>query len=786
MLEKPQAVNVKPPVHSDTRDRSRFVSLLLLLPMVAVAGASIGGLAVSNAASTSLQRAEAIDVQLANVHEHVRDAALSGTAFLVSHAADDAVSLKLAGQQVDVELATLKSSPDLSSSEESALAVVLRAWHVTSSARSAVLASGAESASPVAVLLRPVVEAQLNTSLTEVTAQLTTLEALNAAEVAARQHQGDATQAASALAIAVAIMIGFVGALWLLRQLKERQETVRRRERRLSALVEHASDGILVIDGDGQVAFVTPSFGEEFFDAGAGAMNFDGMVHPDDREHTSKAWQRVTSGGGGTVSEVEARLLRLDGEWRHAWVKLTNRLDDPGVDGIVLNVTDVSDRHEFEKKLTHQALHDALTGLPNRDLLRHRMERATANAGHEEHSVLYLDCDDLKRINDTFGHAAGDQYLAEVGRRFVACVRPEDTVARLGGDEFAILQESTGAAGAVLVANRIIGTLGSPIVIRGKALHPSASIGVASGQLGALHPETLLADADLAMYFAKREGKGGYRVFAEAMRTDLVDRLALGEDLSQAIESASLQVEYQPIIDMQTGAIVGAEALARWHHPSRGWVGPDTFIPLAEELGLVERIDQWVLREACTMGRAWAQDGLPQLKMAVNLSGRDLEQPDLVEQIARILHETEFPAGQLELELTEGVAIYESSGAQETLKALQSLGVHLAIDDFGTGYSALSRLRNLPFDQLKVDKAFVDDIDLAQHAPMLVDTILEMAHVLGLEVVAEGVETATQADYLRERGCDFAQGYLFSRPLGAAEMAILLKGQLLEVLALPA
>ena len=400
--------------------------------------------------------------------------------------------------------------------------------------------------------------------------------------------------------------------------------------------------------------------------------------------------------------------------------------------------------------------------------------------------MLFLDCDDFKRVNDTFGHAAGDQYLVEVSGRFVASVRPEDTVARLGGDEFAILLESTGVAGAILAAQRIVGALGPPIIIEGKAVHPSASIGVASGQLGALHPETLLADADLAMYFAKRAGKGGYRVFAEEMRTELVDRLELGEDLRQAIESTALQVEYQPIIDLQTGSIVGAEALARWDHPSRGWVGPDTFIPLAEELGVVERIDQWVLREACTVGRAWIEDGLPEFKMAVNLSGRDLEQADLVEQIARILHETGFPAGQLELELTEGVAINESSGAQETLEALQSLGVHLAIDDFGTGYSALSRLRSLPFDRLKVDKAFVDDIDRVHRGAMLVDTILEMAHVLGLDVVAEGVETTSQLDYLKERGCQFAQGFLFGRPMGPAALTTLLKRQRLAVLALPA
>jgi diguanylate cyclase (GGDEF)-like protein/PAS domain S-box-containing protein len=754
--------------------------------MVVVAGVSIGGLAVNNSASATLQRTGVIDVQLANIREHLRDAALSGTAFLVSHAAHDATALTVAGKQVDAGLAALGSSPDLSSSEQSALSVVLRAWRVTNGARAAVLTSGAATASAVDVLLRPVVEDNLNTSLTEVTAQLTALDDLIAADVTARQSQRDATQTASALAIAMAITIGFVAALWLLRQLKERQQMVRRRERRLSALVEHASDGILVIDRSGHVAFVTPSFDEEFFDDSAGAKAFDAMVHPDDRDHTSKAWQRVMSGGGGTVSEVETRLLRLDGEWRHAWVKVTNRLDDPAVDGMVLNVTDVSERHEFEKKLTHQALHDALTGLPNRDLLRHRMELATGSAGQEEHSVLYLDCDDFKRINDTFGHAAGDQYLIELSKRFVASVRPEDTVARLGGDEFAILLENTGPTGAVLTAKRIIGALDFPILIEGKELHPSASIGVASGRLGALRPETLIADADLAMYFAKREGKGGYRLFADEMRTKLVDRLELGEDLRRAIDSIALGVEYQPVIDLQTGGIAGVEALARWDHPSRGWVGPDTFIPIAEELGLIERIDQWVLRKACTVGRAWIEDGLPPFRMAVNLSGRDLEQPDLVEQVARILNETGFPAEQLDFELTEGVAINESSGAQATLEALHSLGVHLAIDDFGTGYSALSRLRDLPFDRLKVDKAFIDDIDRGADGPMLVDTILEMAHVLGLDVVAEGVETDTQAHYLRQRGCDFAQGFLFSKPMSDDEMAMLLRRQQLPVLALPA
>lgn len=743
--------------------------------MVVVAVASGVGLAVNNAASTALASANHIDVQLLSVREHLHEVALGGTAYLLGHSREDSAALATAARQVDDDLAGLNSATGLSSQEASALAVIVQAWQSTNRARAAVLASAADD------LHRPTLADHLNSELILVALQLGALDVLNAADVSVRQQQRDATQTASGVAIAVAIVIGFVGALWLLRQLRERQAAVRSRERRLSALVENASDGILVIAGDGQVGFVTPAFSADFVDNIPGTANFEGMIHPDDREHASKARHRVIAGGRGTVSEVEARLMRRDGEWRHVWVKLTNRLDDPAVDGIVLNVNDVSERHEFERQLTHQALHDALTGLPNRDLLSHRMERAAANPGRQVHSVLYVDCDNFKRVNDTLGHPAGDRFLAEVSARLVGCVRPEDTVARLGGDEFAILLENAGADAAVLAAERIIVALAPPVVIGGKEVHGSASVGVASGRLGSAHSETLLGDADLAMYFAKRAGKGRYRVFADAMRADSLDRLELGEDLRQAIEAMDLAVAYQPIIDLRTGTIVGAEALARWQHPSRGWVGPDTFIPLAEELGLVDRVDAWVLRQACTQGLAWTEDGLAPFTMAVNVSGRDLERPDLVEQVARILQETGFPPGRLELELTEGVAINESTGAEETLDALKSLGIHLAIDDFGTGYSALSRLRSLPFDKLKVDKAFVDDIGLTQ-APMLVDTILDMATVLGMQVVAEGVETTAQAEYLRARDCDFAQGYLFNRPMSGAELGVLLEDQRPKVL----
>jgi len=770
------ALTVNPPLPHDRREHSRLVSFLLLFPMVVVGGASIAGIAVSNAASTALQRADAIDVQLANIREHVRDAAVTGTAFLVSHLAADASALTSAGRAVDAEIATLRSSGDLNSSEAAGLDVVLRAWRATKAPRLTVLADGATNASAVQVLLRPVHEQEMNASLTEVLSQLTTLEDLTAAQLAARQHDRDTTQAIALIAIAVAITIGFIAGVWLLRQLKERQETVRRRERRLSALVEHANDGILVIDGRGQVTFVTPSFSAEFFGA-SDATTFDGKLHADDRDRATKAWRRVVAGGAGTVSEIEARILRRDGEWRHVWAKLTNYVEDPAVAGVIFNVTDVSDRREYERKLTHQALHDALTGLPNRDLLRHRLDRVATSDSRSIHSVLYLDCDDFKRVNDTLGHAAGDQYLVEFANRLVGCLRPEDTVARMGGDEFAVMLEHTDADGALVAAQRVMGAIVVPFRIGGKDVHPSASIGVASGLLSPLHPDTLVADADLAMYFAKRAGKGGYRVFVVSMRTELVDHLQLGEELRSAVESIALGVVYQPMIDLKTGEIVGAEALARWRHPTRGWVEPDTFIPLAEELGMVEKIDMWVLRTACAHGRAWIRDGSELFRLAVNLSGRDLQQSTLVENVARILRESGFPPDRLELELTEGVAIDESQDAQHSLEQLKSLGIHLAIDDFGTGYSALSRLRNLPFDRLKIDKAFVDDIGSTHEGPLLIDTILDMARVLGLQVVAEGVETPAQAAYLRERNCDFAQGFLFNRPMNSLDLGRLITAQ---------
>jgi diguanylate cyclase (GGDEF)-like protein len=474
----------------------------------------------------------------------------------------------------------------------------------------------------------------------------------------------------------------------------------------------------------------------------------------------------------GSALEIEARLKRADGELRHVWARLTNRLDDQAVSGMVLNITDITERREFERQLSHQASHDSLTGLANRDLLRSRLERVApeGRSAIRRVGLLYLDLDGFKQVNDTQGHDAGDQLLRHVAATMTAVMRPQDTVARLGGDEFAVLMENVSLKQAEGAAQRLLSALGSPITIGDRMVSLVVSLGIACVEKGGAS-DTILGDADLAMYFSKRGGKGEPRVFSPAMRIDLLDRLSLGEDLRKALASGAVAAHFQPVVDLKSGEIVGAEALARWEHPDRGWVGPNVFIPLAEEMGLVYRIDVLVLRQACALGRAMVDAGKERFRMAVNLSGSDLEQEDIVATVAAALAESGLPPANLELELTEGVAIAESGRAERVLHELKGLGVSLAIDDFGTGYSALARLRKLPFDRLKIDKAFVDEVGADREGPTLVEAILDMARVLGLEVVAEGVEKLDQASYLNERFCDFAQGYFFGRPVAAAEFA---------------
>jgi diguanylate cyclase (GGDEF)-like protein/PAS domain S-box-containing protein len=789
----------------------------MLLPLLGMAGVSGAGLVVGANTVAQLDRAQQLTNQMSSLDEDVQFFALSVFDLVIGHAGDDLTKMTAAEKQVDTAFAALGRTAGLTRAQADAVVPIKAAWTATLVLRTAI--TGAPPA--VAIGLGD----SLYTEVQSLVKSVSALEAVGSASVDGLRQQRDAALRASAGAVVIALIFGLAIAMWLstrlaqsvlrpvrtlmqatqrvaagdLRhrvaigsgdeiaelgeafdtmagQLEQERDAVLARERRLGALVENASDGILVLGRDRTIYFATPSFHEYLDSDGVPGGRLTRIVHPDDLERISAAWGQALARSDGSTLEVEGRLKHRDGSWHHVRAKLTNRFADPAVAGMVLNISDITERHEHERELNFQALHDTLTGLPNRKLFRHRLEDSgTVLKAGEEHvnSVLYLDIDDFKTINDTMGHQAGDDFLVTTAQRLLAAVRPQDTVARLGGDEYAVLLDGSDSADAILAAQHVLTALEQPLTLEGRDVAPHASVGIASAAAGTGSLETLLADADLAMYFAKRKGKAQYQVFSPEMRSDLLDRLQLGEDLRAAVESGDIEVHYQPIVDVQTSSIVGAEALARWHHPTRGWVGPMVFIPVAEELNLVERIDASVLRQACTQGRAWTDAGLPPLRLAVNLSGSNLNRPDLVANVARTLQETGFAPACLELELTEGVVIAEDAGVVHTLESLKALGLHLAIDDFGTGYSALSRLRVLPFDTLKVDKVFVDELSDSNQGSTLAESILDMARVLGLKVVAEGVETSVQADFLRRHGCDFAQGYLFSRPLEPSAFAAL-------------
>ncbi|MGA8417133.1 MAG: EAL domain-containing protein [Candidatus Dormiibacterota bacterium] len=786
---------------------------------------------MSSRASTALDTAQQVSAAVSGVDEDIQHFGLVALDVLVGRGVDDLKAMSASEQQVDSDFEALETRPGMTAAQLQALPSLTSLWAATGAHRAAIRVLGASAV--VDPTTASTLEDTLDADVKAVTTRALALEAIGDAHVVGLRQQRDAAVATSAIAVVLALVLGLAIALWLssrlahsvlrplnalkqatvrlasgdLRhrvaagsgdeiaelgqsfdnladQLGEERDAVQSRERRLAALVENVGDGILVVDAKREIVFATPSFRDYLDVDGVASTRLTNIVHPDDLATVGEAWDQSVSGGDGFVLDIEARLKHRDGSWHHVWARVTNRFDDAAVAGMVINVSDVSERHDYEERLTFQALHDSLTGLPNRDLFTQKLHGSAAMAGHERvNSVLYVDIDDFKRINDTHGHQAGDAFLVAIAERLVAAVRPTDTVARLGGDEYAILLDGTDAAEAVAATERILGSVQRPLVISGRDIAPRVSIGVASAA-GRAGLQTLVADADLAMYFAKRSGKARYQVFAPAMRSDLLDRLLLGEDLRAAVDSGGISVQYQPVVELKTGLIIGAEALARWRHPTRGSVGPFVFIALAEELGLVERIDALVLREACTQGRKWQEAGLPLMRIAVNLSGSNLTRPDLVASVAGILEETGYSAANLELELTEGVVIAESEAVLATLEGLKALGLHLAIDDFGTGYSALARLRVLPFDTLKVDKIFVDELASADPGSTLAESILDMARVLHLKVVAEGVETSLQADFLRRHGCDFAQGYLFSPAVEpVAFEGLLTRGRMLPAVA---
>ena len=505
---------------------------------------------------------------------------------------------------------------------------------------------------------------------------------------------------------------------------------------------------------------------------------FLAVVHEDDRARVEEIiTDSVTSGKNFSY---EAGIVRPDDSVRVIHALGVVSLDaDGAVTRMSGTVQDITDRKSLEEKIQHQAFHDSLTGLANRDLFLDRVGHALlrqARAGTSL-AVLFLDIDDFKTVNDSLGHRAGDDLLIDVARRIHAAIRPGDTVARLGGDELAILLEDLDSVGdAVHVAERVTRLFDTSFVVDGSELFIHASIGIASSAGGdSRSPDDLLRDADVAMYEAKRNGKGTYEIFEVGMQLAAMDRLRLKADLQRAVDNEEFVLHYQPIIDLETGAIGGVEALLRWQHPERGLVPPLDFIPFAEDTGLILPIGRWVLFEACRFAATWPDSEAGTPTISVNVSPLRFRHPGFVEELVEALDASGLPPERLVLEITESALVQDSERVVERLDELKRLGVQLAIDDFGTGYSALSYLKDFPIDVLKIDKTFIDSIAMSTEDSALARAVLHLGQTLGLKVVAEGVEEDVQASALRKLKCPHAQGFLFSRPVEGGKIMDLLE-----------
>lgn len=507
--------------------------------------------------------------------------------------------------------------------------------------------------------------------------------------------------------------------------------------------------------------------GYEEGDIGSSSDEWLSRVHPDDIE-ILQAKISAHIGGASEHFESEHRLRHKDGSYRWLLCRGSALKDEVGaVYRIAGSLSDITDRKHIEERLHHDAFHDALTGLPNRalliDRLGHALNRVTRR-GDYLFAVLFLDLDGFKVINDSLGHALGDELLVAIGRRLRECVRPDDTVARIGGDEFVVLLDGVrDMEEATTIADRIHESLTNPVRLGDHEVVTSASIGIAASSRKYERPEQVLRDADLAMYRAKTRGKSRHEIFDGDMQRHILVRLELESDLRGALDRNELSLHYQPIVTLDDGSIVAFEALLRWEHPERGMVSPNIFVPIAEETGMVVPIGYWTLEQACRQMTEWAPL-LPAdrtVSMHVNLSGRQFRQPDLVDEVRAVLDRTGLEPNRLGLEITESVIMENAAAAAEMLEQLRSIGVQLQIDDFGTGYSSLDYLHRFPIDTLKIDRSFIRQMLSDKRNAEIVRSIVALAHELGMQVIAEGVETSEHVTKLRALGCERAQGYFF-------------------------
>ena len=561
------------------------------------------------------------------------------------------------------------------------------------------------------------------------------------------------------------------------------EQTRRESEKRFRALAANASDAVVLVDRYGVVTDATPAVARILGIDGSKLIGrpISRLVHADDTERIQTFIADVAA-GRSVARAVEWRLWDRTGVWRQVETIAANLLDDPSVGQIVLTTRDVGERKTLERQLTQIALHDLLTDLPNRTLFRDRVGQALASAARAQRhtTVLSLGLDGFKRVNESVGQAVGDQVLQEVSRRLQASVRAADTCARLGGDEFGVLFDGDSTTDdALAVADRILAALREPINLAGNPIHLTASMGVSTGAPTDADAGSLLRRAEVARSAARNRGRDRVVVFEPAMQEAAETRFELESELRRAIDQGEFVLNYQPIVDLRTGELVGAEALVRWDHPTQGRLAPSVFIPLAEDTGLIDEIGTWVLRTACTEAARWARLSPGRVpRVSINLSAHQLADPQLAWTVqAAMAHASAAPTW-ITLELTESLLMQNSSAYLERLHAIRALGVQLAIDDFGTGYSSLAYLEQFPVSHIKIDRSFVTPLDDPRRGDGVVHAIVEIGRALGLTTVAEGIETPTQLARLRELGCELGQGYLFARPLERDAMADLVARQI--------
>ncbi|MGH9033491.1 MAG: putative bifunctional diguanylate cyclase/phosphodiesterase [Acidimicrobiia bacterium] len=567
---------------------------------------------------------------------------------------------------------------------------------------------------------------------------------------------------------------------------------MRRLVARTQALLSYVDEVVTVSDADGRLVYASPAAEallgyrpDELVRMGSVLA----LVHADDTPRVHSAYQQAVSEAGTTVTAAFRALHRSRVTMLQLEAGVTSLLHDPSVEGVVVTLRDVTERRRSERTLARHALRDPLTGLPNRTLLLDRLRQALARAegSREDVVALFVDLDRFKVVNDSLGHAAGDELLVEVARRLAGAVAPGDTVARLGGDEFVVLctiprdravlvdLAARLRSGLADLPDQILRAVAAPIRLPEAEVTITASMGVAVADPSAApSPEDLLADADAAMYLAKQHGRAGFEVFDPTVHERTGGRLTTENALRGALDRHELRLVFQPAFDLHTRRVVGVEALVRWKHPERGLIDPAEFLPLAEETGLILPLGEWVLTEACALAARWSGEPGQERRIWVNLSAQQVADPDLLGTVKRVLERTGLSPDQLGLELTETTLMHEAEPAIALLEALHELGVALALDDFGTGHSSLTYLHRFPVDVLKVDRSFVLNLGREQRTSTIVNGITAMAHALGMVVVAEGVEASDQLATLRALGCDVAQGNFLAPPMRAPQLDELL------------